>query len=133
MASDVTNVAVWLAMALLATYVVATAMGGSGRWEAIRWRAAIATLPVALLIAAFGAGVKTAVALLAAFGAGYGFRSEREQRLRSRPKTLKQLTREQGTKPIRSIDDFPTADPEVFSAEDLDSWDAAIKEARGHE
>lgn len=72
---------------------------------------------------------------LAVSGIGFGWsgRGVYERRKARRPKTLKQLAREQGIKPIRSIDDFPTADPEVFSAEDLDAWDAAVKEARGHD
>ena len=72
-----------------------------------------------------------AVALALAAAAGYGLRGKRERQKARRPKTLKQLMREQGVRPVRSIDDLPSADPEVFSAEDLDAWDAAIKEARG--
>lgn len=75
--------------------------------------------------------ISTAVALVAAFALGYGVRGERERQQARRPKTLKQLMREQRIKPARSIDDLPTADPTVFSAADLDAWDAAMREARG--
>ena len=73
--------------------------------------------------------ISVAVALATAYVLGWCGRGEREKRLAQQPKTLKQLTREQGIKPFDPAT-FPTADPELFTEEDLASWDAAIREAR---
>jgi hypothetical protein len=62
---------------------------------------------------------------------GWFLRGLRDKRLARQPKTIEQLAREQGVKPVRSIDDLPAADPAVFSEEDLASWDAAMHEVRG--
>ena len=75
--------------------------------------------------------ISVAVALTFAYVLGWLGRGEREKRLARQPKTLKQLTREQGVKPWTSIDDMPTARHDLFSAEDLARWDAAVREARG--
>ena len=48
-----------------------------------------------------------AVALALAAAAGYGLRGKRERQKARRPKTMKQLMREQGVRPVRSIDDLP--------------------------
>jgi hypothetical protein len=75
--------------------------------------------------------ISVAVALTAAYVLGWCGRGEREKRLARRPKTLEQLAREQGVKRWTGIDDIPTADPELFTEEDLASWDAAIRDVRG--
>jgi hypothetical protein len=73
--------------------------------------------------------ISVAVALTAAYVLGWCGRGEREKRLARQPKTLEQLAREQGVKPFDPAT-FPTADPEVFTEEDLASWNAAIQELR---
>lgn len=73
--------------------------------------------------------ISVAVALIVAFGAGYGIGGHRATQRGRRPKTLEQLAREQGVKPFDPAT-FPTADPALFTEEDLASWDAAIREAR---
>ena len=75
--------------------------------------------------------ISVAVALAAAYVLGWCGRGEREKRLARRPRTIKQLAREQGVKPWTGIDEFPTARHDLFSAEDLARWNKAVREARG--
>lgn len=55
-----------------------------------------------------------------------------QDRQAKRPKTLDQLAREQGIKPVRSIDDLV---PESARLDDdeWEAWTAAMREARGHD
>lgn len=68
--------------------------------------------------------------LAAAFVFGYATRAGQERRRAPKPKTLRQLTREQRIKPVRGPGDLPAFDPVLFTTEDLARWDAAMREAR---
>ncbi|HEU5429519.1 MAG TPA: hypothetical protein VFU74_21750 [Actinocrinis sp.] len=74
--------------------------------------------------------ISTLAGLAAAFVLGYAARAGQERRRTPRPKTLKQLTREQRIKPIRAPGGLPAFDPVLFTVEDLARWDAAMREAR---
>lgn len=75
-----------------------------------------------------GGLIGVAVWTVVVFGFGYGLRAEQERQRLLRPKTLKQLMREQDVKPWQPGEQLPG---EPMSDEEWTAWQDAMEEVRG--